>query len=140
MPSTSARRSIRTRHCRNRSAWRPKCSRAFAPICRRRARRERFATTHARRVASMTSESSAAPHRVVIVGGGAGGLELATKLGDKLGRRRRIEVTLIERARTHFWKPHLHELAAGSMDLDVYETDYLAQSHWHSFGYRIGQM
>jgi len=79
-------------------------------------------------------------HRIVVVGGGAGGLELATRLGDTLGRQRLAEVTLVERARTHFWKPHLHEIAAGSMDLDVYETDYLEQSHWHSFGYRIGQM
>ncbi|MEP7275249.1 MAG: NAD(P)/FAD-dependent oxidoreductase [Betaproteobacteria bacterium] len=79
-------------------------------------------------------------HRVVIVGGGAGGLELATRLGDTLGRRREAHVTLIEKARTHFWKPHLHELAAGSMDLDGYETDYLAQSHWHHFHYRIGEM
>jgi NADH dehydrogenase len=81
-----------------------------------------------------------APHRVVIVGGGAGGLELATKLGDSLGRRGRAEITLVERARTHFWKPHLHELAAGSMDVAVYDTDYLAQSHWHRFRYRIGEM
>ena len=80
------------------------------------------------------------PHRIVIVGGGAGGLELATRLGDTLGRRGMAEVTLVERARTHFWKPHLHEIAAGSMDLDVYETDYLAQSHWHSFRYLIGEM
>ena len=80
------------------------------------------------------------PYRVVVVGGGAGGLELATKLGDRLGRRGRAEVTLVECRRTHFWKPHLHEIAAGSMDLDVYETDYLAQSHWHSFRYRIGEM
>jgi NADH:ubiquinone reductase (H+-translocating) len=79
-------------------------------------------------------------HRVVIVGGGAGGLELATKLGDTLGRRNKAEITLIECARTHFWKPHLHELAAGSMDVRVYETDYLAQSHWHHFRYRIGRM
>ncbi len=79
-------------------------------------------------------------HRVVIVGGGAGGLELATKLGDSLGRRKRAEITLIESARSHFWKPHLHELAAGSMDLRVYETDYLAQSHWHHFRYLIGAM
>ncbi|MGE5089115.1 MAG: NAD(P)/FAD-dependent oxidoreductase [Candidatus Levyibacteriota bacterium] len=79
-------------------------------------------------------------HRIVVVGGGAGGLELATRLGDTLGRRGRAEVTLIERARTHFWKPHLHEIAAGSMDIDVYETDYLAQSHWHSFRYLIGEM
>ena len=89
----------------------------------------------------MTSEErAAAPHRVVIVGGGAGGLELATKLGDRLGRSRQADVTLIECARTHFWKPHLHELAAGSMDVRVYETDYLAQSHWHYFRYRIGRM
>jgi NADH dehydrogenase len=79
-------------------------------------------------------------HRIVIVGGGAGGLELATKLGDSLGRRKRAEITLIECARSHFWKPHLHELAAGSMDLRVYETDYLAQSHWHAFRYLIGEM
>jgi NADH dehydrogenase len=79
-------------------------------------------------------------HRIVIVGGGAGGLELATKLGDSLGRRKRAEITLIECARSHFWKPHLHQLAAGSMDLRVYETDYLAQSHWHHFRYLIGEM
>ncbi|MGE5169534.1 MAG: NAD(P)/FAD-dependent oxidoreductase [Rudaea sp.] len=79
-------------------------------------------------------------HRIVIVGGGAGGLELATSLGDRLARRGKAEVTLIESARTHLWKPHLHQIAAGSMDLDVYELDYLAQSHWHRFRYRIGRM
>ena len=90
----------------------------------------------------MAGDASEAPrlHRVVVVGGGAGGLELATRLGDKLGKRNKAHVTLVEKARTHFWKPHLHELAAGSMDLDVYETDYLAQSHWHYFRYRIGEM
>ena len=79
-------------------------------------------------------------HHIVIVGGGAGGLELATRLGDTLGRRGQAQVTLIEKARTHFWKPHLHEIAAGSMDLDVHALDYLAQSHWHHFRYRIGEM
>ena len=44
-------------------------------------------------------------HRIVVVGGGAGGLELATRLGDTLGKRRKAHVTLIEKARTHFWKP-----------------------------------
>jgi len=87
-----------------------------------------------------TTPSSKAPTRIVIVGGGAGGLELATRLGDTLGRRGRAEVILIERGRTHFWKPHLHELAAGSVDLDVHELDYLAQSHWHGFKYRFGEM
>jgi NADH dehydrogenase len=96
-------------------------------------------------VASVTTagRASACPgelHRIVIVGGGAGGLELATRLGDRLGKRNKAHVTLIERARTHFWKPHLHEVAAGSMDIGVYETNYLAQSHWHYFRYRIGEM
>ena len=79
-------------------------------------------------------------HRIVVVGGGAGGLELATRLGDKLGGPKKAHVTLIEKQRTHFWKPHLHEIAAGSMDLNVYETNYLAQAHWHHFRYRIGEM
>ena len=78
-------------------------------------------------------------HRIVIVGGGAGGLELATRLGDTLGKRKKAHVTLIEKARTHFWKPHLHEIAAGSMDIGMYHTDYLAQSHWHHFRYRVGE-
>jgi NADH dehydrogenase len=80
------------------------------------------------------------PHRIVIVGGGAGGLELATRLGDTLGRRRRAEVTLVDKARTHLWKPLLHEIAAGSLDLGVHEIDYHAQSHWHHFRYRVGEM
>lgn len=80
------------------------------------------------------------PHRIVIVGGGAGGLELATTLGRKFGRSGKAQVTLIEKARTHFWKPHLHEIAAGSVDLHTHAVDYLAQSHWHGFRYRVGEM
>jgi NADH dehydrogenase len=79
-------------------------------------------------------------HRVVIVGGGAGGLELATKLGDTLGRRGLADITLVERNRTHVWKPKLHEIAAGSMDMSDHEVGYLAQSHWHHFRYRVGEM
>jgi NADH dehydrogenase len=79
-------------------------------------------------------------HRIVVVGGGAGGLELATRLGHKLGKSGKAHVTLIEKARTHFWKPHLHEIAAGSIDLHTHAIDYLAQSHWHHFRYRLGAM
>src|SRR5687768_15945695 len=79
-------------------------------------------------------------HEIVIVGGGAGGLELATRLGDKLGRRGSARVTLIERARTHLWKPLLHEVAAGSMDLDDHALDYLAQARWHHFRFQMGSM
>jgi len=79
-------------------------------------------------------------HQVVIVGGGAGGLELATKLGDKLGKKRKAAITLIEKAQSHFWKPHLHEIAAGSMDLGTYEINHLAQSYWHGYRYRYGEV
>jgi NADH dehydrogenase len=79
-------------------------------------------------------------HRIVIVGGGAGGLELATRLGDTLGRRGSGEITLIDKNRTHVWKPKLHEIASGSMDLGAHEVDYLAQAHWHHFRFRIGEM
>jgi NADH:ubiquinone reductase (H+-translocating) len=78
--------------------------------------------------------------RIVIVGGGAGGLELATRLGDKYGRKGKLDITLVERNRTHVWKPKLHEIAAGSMDIAAHEVDYLAQSYWHGFRYRIGEM
>jgi len=79
-------------------------------------------------------------HRIVIVGGGAGGLELATRLGNRLGRRRRAAVTLVDKARTHVWKPLLHAVAAGSMDQDVEDLDYLAQAYWHGFTFRLGEL
>jgi NADH:ubiquinone reductase (H+-translocating) len=80
------------------------------------------------------------PHRILIVGGGAGGLELATRLGDRLGRRREAAVTLIDRSRTHVWKPLLHKVAAGTMDPGDHELDYFAQAHWHGFRYQQGEM
>lgn len=79
-------------------------------------------------------------HHVVIVGGGAGGLELATKLGDSLGRNGKALITLIDKTKTHVWKPLLHEIAAGSMDPDKHELNYLAQAHWHHFKFRLGSM
>ncbi|MEO1544347.1 MAG: NAD(P)/FAD-dependent oxidoreductase, partial [Pseudomonadota bacterium] len=79
-------------------------------------------------------------HKIIVVGGGAGGLELVTTLGDKLGRKKKAHVTLIDRSRTHIWKPLLHQIAAGSMDVSRHELDYLAQAHWHGFSYRFGEM
>ena len=79
-------------------------------------------------------------HQIVIVGGGAGGLELATRLGDRLGRRRRAAVTLVDRHRTHVWKPLLHEVAAGSMDVHQHQLDYLAQARWHHFTFALGAL
>ncbi|MFA7307652.1 MAG: NAD(P)/FAD-dependent oxidoreductase [Hyphomicrobium sp.] len=79
-------------------------------------------------------------HKIVIIGGGAGGLELATQLGNKLGKKNKAEITLVDRARTHVWKPLLHEIAAGSMDTGRHELAYQAQGHWHGFRYRYGEM
>ena len=75
-------------------------------------------------------------HHIVIVGGGAGGLELATRLGDSLGKKKQAIITLIDSTRTHVWKPLLHEIAAGSMNPDKHELEYLAQAHWHHFQFQ----
>jgi len=80
------------------------------------------------------------PHRIVVVGGGAAGLELVTRLGDSLGRRGLADVALVERSRTHLWKPLLHSVAAGSMDPSEHQLNYLAQAHWHHFRYHFGEM
>ena len=80
------------------------------------------------------------PHHIVIIGGGAGGLELATRLGDTLGRRAQARITLVDKNRTHIWKPKLHEIAAGSMDMGDHEVDYMAQAHWHHFTFRLGEL
>ena len=79
-------------------------------------------------------------HHIVIVGGGAGGLELATRLGDSLGKRQKAMITLIDSTKTHVWKPLLHEIAAGSMNPDKHQLEYLAQAHWHHFRSRLGRM
>jgi NADH dehydrogenase len=77
---------------------------------------------------------------IVIVGGGAAGLELATKLGDGIGRLKQARITLVDRSRTHIWKPLLHSIAAGSLRRSQHELNYMAQGHWHHFHYRHGEM
>lgn len=81
-----------------------------------------------------------AEHRIVVVGGGAGGLELATQLGDSLGKRGSAKVVLIDRAPTHIWKPLLHEVAAGSMDPNTHQLEYAAQARWHHFEFQQGEL
>lgn len=79
-------------------------------------------------------------HRILIVGGGAGGLELATGLGHKLGRKKKAAITLVDSSKTHLWKPLLHEVAAGSLNSSDDELSYMAQAHWHHFRFRLGRM
>lgn len=87
----------------------------------------------------MATEQQA--HEIVIVGGGAGGLELATRLGNKLGKKKnRAHITLIDASPSHLWKPLLYEVAAGSLDSYAERLEYLAQAHWHHFRFRLGRM
>ena len=78
-------------------------------------------------------EGQARKTQIVVIGGGAGGLELVRKLGARYGRKRH-DIILVEKSRTHIWKPLLHEVAAGSLDANMDETGYL--SHCHRWGYR----
>jgi NADH dehydrogenase len=72
--------------------------------------------------------------QIVIVGGGAGGLALATKLGARYGRKNH-DIILVDRNRTHIWKPLLHEVAAGSLDANLDEVGY--RGHCYRWGYRF---
>ena len=85
-----------------------------------------------------TSES--ALPRILIVGGGAGGLELATRLGRRLGKRKRARITLVDANMTHIWKPLLHEVAAGSLNSTEDELNYVAQAKWNHFHFQLGAM
>ncbi|NWA06318.1 NAD(P)/FAD-dependent oxidoreductase [Pseudomonas gingeri] len=79
-------------------------------------------------------------HRIVIVGGGAGGLELATRLGKTLGKRGTASIVLVDANLTHIWKPLLHEVAAGSLNSSEDELNYVAQAKWNHFEFQLGRM
>ncbi len=72
--------------------------------------------------------------QIVVVGGGAAGLGLARKLGAKYPRETH-DIILIDRNRTHVWKPLLHEIAAGSLDPNLDEIGY--GGHAVRWGYRF---
>ncbi len=93
-----------------------------------------------RPVVAAAAELPALAHHIVIVGGGAGGLVLATRLGDRLGRRGRARVTLVDCALTHIWKPLLHEVAAGTLAEAGDGLDYFAHARRHHFTFEPGRM
>jgi NADH dehydrogenase len=74
---------------------------------------------------------------IVIVGGGAGGLELACKLGRKLGPSR---VALVDSRLYHIWKPSLHEVAAGTLDIHQEGLSYQMLGHDNGFTFIFGPM
>ncbi|MGX4640121.1 NAD(P)/FAD-dependent oxidoreductase [Massilia sp. SYSU DXS3249] len=74
---------------------------------------------------------------IVIVGGGAGGLELACKLGRKLGPSK---VMLVDCRLYHIWKPSLHEVAAGTLDIHQEGLSYQMLAHDNGFTFVYGPM
>lgn len=75
------------------------------------------------------------------MGGGAGGLELAARLGRALGRKRGIEkVLLVDRSIFHIWKPSLHEVAAGTLDPQQEGLSYPILARRNHFGFSIGDL
>jgi NADH:ubiquinone reductase (H+-translocating) len=79
------------------------------------------------------------PLRIVICGGGAGGLPLATMLQAR-AKQYNLAVTLVDPSATHVWKPLLHEFASGSMDKGAHEIAYLALAAWHGFTFSQGPL
>ncbi|MDY0884873.1 NAD(P)/FAD-dependent oxidoreductase [Dongia soli] len=86
------------------------------------------------------AQEPAGDFRIVIVGGGAGGLELATKLGERLGRRGLARIILVDANPTHLWKPLLHEVAAGTLNSYQDELGYLGHAKHHGYRFQFGRM
>ncbi|MDX1453352.1 MAG: NAD(P)/FAD-dependent oxidoreductase [Oleiphilaceae bacterium] len=80
------------------------------------------------------------PTNILIIGGGAGGLVLATKLGNTLGKRGLANITLVDAQPTHLWKPRLHEVAAGVINSYVDELPYAAHARQHHFRFVLGRL
>lgn len=79
--------------------------------------------------------------RLVIVGGGIAGLEMATAFGRKwAGKPGAPSVMLIDSDSAHVWKPMLHTIAAGTRDVSQQQTPYVAQAHDAGFEYQPGEM
>jgi NADH dehydrogenase len=84
--------------------------------------------------------NNAKAHRIVIVGGGVGGLGLATRLSESLGRAGLARIVLVDRWPTHFWKPLLHEAASGQLDPATHQLQYAVQAQRHGFEFEQGEL
>ncbi|MBA5761089.1 NAD(P)/FAD-dependent oxidoreductase [Vibrio sp. 404] len=73
--------------------------------------------------------------KIVVVGGGAAGLELVTRLGKSFARGNEHQVVLVEPASHHYWKPRLHEIAAGTFDDELDAVSYLQHAYCNRYQY-----
>lgn len=81
------------------------------------------------------------PQRIVIVGGGVAGIEIATALGRRWKHARSTpSITLVDRDSAHIWKPMLHMIAAGTRDISQQQIPFLAQARAAGFDYQPGEM
>jgi NADH:ubiquinone reductase (H+-translocating) len=78
--------------------------------------------------------------RVVVVGGGAGGLELVSKLSKYSRKHPLLEVVLVDKVRTHVWKPLLHEVAAGIINKNSDGVDYRMHASRHGYEFQQGTL
>lgn len=82
--------------------------------------------------------------RILVVGGGVAGIEIATQLGRRAKRAtkqgKRFAVTLLDADSAHVWKPMLHTIAAGTRDVNQQQVTYAAQAHSAGFTYQPGAM
>lgn len=85
----------------------------------------------------MTAQSK--PHKILVIGGGAGGLELATQLGHRYRKNPDIEITMVDQNRSHIWKPLLHEVATGSLDASTDAVVYHAHAAKHQYNFQLGR-
>lgn len=77
---------------------------------------------------------------IIVVGGGAGGLELVVSLGRIYKRHQEINVILVDQSLTHVWKPLMHEVASGNLN-NIYDKmgylDIACKNHFH---FELGQL
>ena len=83
---------------------------------------------------------SAHRHRIVVVGGGVGGLTFVTHLARRLGRTGRADIVLADQALAHIWKPMLHRFASGTADYHAESLPFAVHARRHRYRYIPGRL
>lgn len=89
-------------------------------------------------MADLVTDPPAPKPSILIVGGGAGGLELAIRLARTTGRGGRARITLVDPSPAHLWKPRLHEVAVGLLVAADERARYAEQAAMHGFRFVLG--